>query len=169
MTPFPIGFDAPGARRYVSTTKTRTPELLADIAAEHQFRGAARYRPRDITGDGVRETFCNVHSVDVAEAMGVLLPRGLRANQLMLWLSMEGIASGWELLTEHAARAMADEGQLVLAAWFSRNGGPGHIAPLVPSLGEPGVWISNVGGSNFLRGSVAQAFGDRPVTFFGHP
>lgn len=169
MTPFPLGFDPPGARRHVSTLATRSPELLADIAAEHQFRGFGRYRKRDITGDKVPETFCNVHVVDFAEAMGLLLPRGLRANQLFLWLSTDGVAQGWEQVTEHVARAMADEGQLVIAGWYSRNGGPGHVAPLVPSLGEPGCWLSNVGATNFLRGTVRQAFGDLPVTFFAHP
>ncbi len=169
MTPFPLGFDPPGQRRYTSTTANRSAELLCDILAEHQLRGAARYRKRDLDGDGTQETFCNVHSADVAEAMGVLLPRGLRANQLVLWLASMGIREGWEQVTEHAARAMADEGQLVFPTWFNRNGGPGHIAPLEPSLGEPGLWLSNVGASNFLRGTLAQAFGSLPVTFFAHP
>lgn len=169
MTPFPLGFDPPGARRYVSTLQNRSPELLCDILAEHQFRGAARYRPRDVDGKPGIETFCNVHSCDVAEAMGVLLPRGKRANELALWLASGGVEHGWEQVSEHTARAMADEGQLALAVWFNPNGGPGHIAPLEPSMGEPGVWCSNVGATNFLRGTVGQAFGSRAVTFFVHP
>lgn len=169
MTPFPLGFDPPGARRFTSTLQTRSPELLCDILAEHQLRGAARYRRRDVDGDGSPETFCNVHAVDVAEAMGVLLPRGMRANQLLLWLSTEGLKHGWEQVSEHVARAMADQGQFVVAAWYNRNGGPGHIAPLEPSLGEPGVWVSNVGASNFLRGTLSAAFGSAPVSFFAHP
>lgn len=169
MTPLPLGFDPPGARRFVSTLQTRSPELLCDILAEHQLRGASRYRRRDLDGDHHDETFCNLHTVDVAEAMGVLLPRGQRANQLVMWLSTLGVKEGWELVTAHVAQAMADQGQLAVACWFNRSGGPGHIAPLEPSLGEPGVWISNVGASNFLRGLVAQAFGDRPVSYFAHP
>lgn len=169
MTPFPLGFDPPGARRFVSTLQSRSPETLCDILAEHQLRGASRYRRRDLDGDGSLETFCNVHAADVAEAMGVLLPRGMRANQLVLWLSMEGAREDWEQVPEHVARAMADQGQLVVACWYNRNGGPGHIAPLEPSLGEPGVWLSNVGAANFLRGPVAKAFGTLPVTYFAHP
>lgn len=169
MTPFPLGFDPPGQRRHTSTPANRSPELLCDVLAEHQLRGHGRYRRRDVTGDGVPETFCNVHLVDVAEAMGVLLPRGLRANQLVLWLAAQGLQEGWEQVPEHAARAMADEGQLVAGAWFNRNGGPGHVAPLEPSLGEAGLWCSNVGATNFLRGTLAQAFGTLPVTFFAHP
>lgn len=171
MTPFPLGFDPPGARAYTSTLQTRSPELLMAVVAEHQFRGAARYRPRDLTGDGRPETFCNVHSCDVAEAMGVLLPRGLRANALMEWLigaSHRQPESQWEIVDAHVAQACADVGQLALATWFNR-GGPGHICPLEPSLGEPGVWVSNVGRTNFLRGTLAQAFGGLAVDFFAHP
>lgn len=169
MTPFPPGFDPPGKRRYTSTPQTRSAELLADVLAEHQFRGAARYRPRDVTGDGKAETFCNVHSCDVAEAMGVVLPRGKRANELALWLASGGVEHGWEQVDEHTARAMADEGMLVVASWFNPHGPTGHICPLEPSLGEPGVWVSNVGRTNFLRGTLAQAFGGLAVDFFAHP
>lgn len=163
MTPFSLGFDPPGVRAFTSTLQTRSPELLMAVVAEHQFRGAARYRPRDLTGDGRPETFCNVHSCDVAEAMGVLLPRGLRANALMEWLigaSHRQPESQWEIVDAHVAQACADVGQLALATWFNR-GGPGQ--------GEPGTWVSNVGARNFLRGQLAEAFGDRPVTFFVHP
>jgi len=168
MTPFPIGLDPPGARLTTSTTADRSPERLMAILAEHQFRGFSRYRRRDVTGDAKPETFCNVHAADVAEAMGVLLPRD-RANGQILWLSTTGVLEKWELVPEHAAQACADQGMLVIAAWFNRNGGPGHIAPLEPSMGEAGTWCSNVGAVNFLRGTVGQAFGTLPVTFFVHP
>lgn len=169
MTPFPLGFDPPGARRYSSTLQTRSAELLIDVLAEHQFRGASRYRPRDVDGNGTTETFCNVHTADIAEAMGVTLPRGKRANELALWLASGGTEHGWEQVDEHTARAMADEGMMVVASWFNPHGPVGHICPLEPSLGEPGVWVSNVGRTNFLRGTLAQAFGGLAVDFFAHP
>lgn len=168
MTPFPLGIDPPGARLTTSSKAIRSPELLMLILAEHQFRGFHRYAKRDVTGDGKPETFCNVHTADVAEAMGVLLPRA-RANEQILWLTTHGIAEGWEQVPEHAAQACADQGMLVVACWYNRNGGPGHIAPLEPSMGEPGTWCSNVGAINFLRGTVGQAFGTLPVTYFVHP
>jgi len=168
MTPFPLGIDPPGARLTTSTKADRSPERLMSILAEHQFRGFSRYRKRDVTGDGRPETFCNVHMADVAEAMGVLLPRA-RANEQILWLTTHGVTEGWEQVPEHAAQACADQGMLVVATWFSRNGGSGHIAPLEPSMGEPGAWCSNVGAINFLRGTVGQAFGTLPVTYFVHP
>lgn len=175
MKALPLGFDPPGARVYTSTLQTRSPELLMAILAEHQFRGFGRYRKRDVDNNGTLDTFCNVHTVDVAEAMGVILPRGLRANQIITWLtaSPEARAHGWEQLTgtdaAHVAQRMADEGQLAIGAWFNLNGGPGHLAPLEPSMGELGVWVSNVGASNFLRGRVEQAFGNVAVTYFVHP
>jgi hypothetical protein len=169
VTPFPLGFDPPGARIHTSTPATRSPELLMAVLAEHQFRGFGRYARRDVDGDGHDDTFCNLHTADVAEAMGVVLPRGKRANELALWLASGGAAHGWEKVTEHVARAMADEGQLVVASWFNPHGNPGHICPLEPTLGEPGLWVSNVGGSNFLRGTLAQAFGGRAVDLFAHP
>ena len=169
MTPFPLGFDPPGKRRHTSTLQTRSAELLVDVLAEHQVRGFARYERRDVDGKPGLETFCNVHSCDVAEAMGVVLPRGKRANELALWLASVGAEHGWEQVNEHTARAMADEGQLVLASWFNPHGPTGHICPLEPSLGEPGIWVSNVGRTNFLRGPLAQAFGGLAVDFFAHP
>lgn len=169
MKALPLGFDPPGARLHTSTLQTRSPERLMLVLAEHQFRGFGRYRKRDVDGDGRLDTFCNVHTVDVAEAMGVLLPRGKRANQLIEWLTgPDARADGWEQVDAHTAQRMADEGQLAIATSFNRAG-PGHVAPLEPSMGEPGTWISNVGGVNFLRGRVEQAFGDLPVTYFAHP
>ena len=168
MTPFPLGFDPPGARWQTSSPSNRSPQLLLQILAEHQVRGFGRYERRDVTGDGKAETFCNVHACDVAEAMGVVLPRK-RANELALWLPSLGRDFGWEKATEHAARAAADEGMLALAVWFNPTGGPGHIAPLEPSLGVPGLWVSNVGAFNAIRCSLGRAFGSAAVDLFVHP
>lgn len=173
MTPFPLGFDPPGPRMYRSSLVTRDPERSFLIFAEHQFRGASRYRKRDVTGDGLPETFCNVHTVDTAEAHDIHMPRGLRANQLIEWLEAEAakkLPQGWASIDAHVAQAMADAGQFAIACWKNPDPKkPGHIAPLEPSLGESGTWISNVGAINFLRGRVAQAFGELVVSYFGNP
>lgn len=168
MTPFLLGLDPPG-RRLTSTVLDRSPERLMAIVAEHAQRGAARYTPRDVTGDDKAETWCNLWAQDIAEAMGVLLPRYMRANQLFLWLQQESAPHGWEAVSAHAAQAQADVGQLAVGCWFSRNGGPGHICTLVPSLGEPGTWTAQAGSSNFTRQPVESGFGTRPVSFFSHP
>lgn len=170
MTPFPLGLDAPG-KRLTSSPQNRSAARLLAIVGEHHYRGHARYTPRDVTGDNVAETFCNLFAQDVSEAMGVVLPRNMRANDLVRWLSssVQARELGWEPVDAHTAQRMADEGQLALAAWYNRNGGPGHLAVLVPSLDEPGTWCAQAGRSNFTRSPIASGFGDLPVAYFAHP
>lgn len=176
MNPFPLGLDSPG-KRLSSTRDSRDPTRLMAIIAEHHLRGHARYTPRDVTGDGVNETWCNLFVQDVSEAMSVMVPRQMRANQLVQWLAQDAAPFDWECLSletqsdedaAHVAQAMADQGQLALAGWVN-PAGPGHLAVVVPSLGEPGVWIAQAGRTNFTRAPLAQGFGGRIVTFFGHP
>ena len=161
MSAFPLGFDSPGLR-LTSSVVDRSPARLMAIVAEHHLRGFARYMPRDITGDGVPETFCNLFAQDVSEAMGVLLPRNTRANQLARWLATLGERVGWGMVGSHVAQRMADEGQLAVSIWVNQSGGPGHIAVLVPSLGEPGLWIAQAGAANFTRQSIVSGFGFKP-------
>lgn len=169
MKAFPLGLASPG-HRLASTLKNRSPARLMAMVAEHLTRGHARYTPRDVTGDGIDETWCNLFAQDLAEAMGVELPRYMRANQLVEWLSSVGaISRGWEQVSEQAAQAMADQGQLAIAGWFNRNGGSGHLAVVVPSLGELMTFVGQVGATNFTRQPLSSGFGSRPVTFFAHP
>lgn len=170
MTPFPLGLDSPG-KRLTSTPQNRDAERLMAIVAEHHHRGHARYTPRDVSGDGLADTFCNLFAQDVAEAMGVLLPRNMRANDLVRWLSssVDARELGWEPVDEHTAQRMADEGQLALAGWYNRNGDRGHLAVLVPALGEPGTWCAQAGKSNFTRAPLISGFGSLPVSFWAHP
>jgi hypothetical protein len=167
MTPFLVGLGSPG-KRLASTRENRSPERLLSIIAEHHFRGHTRYTPRDVTGDGIADTWCNLFAQDVCEAMSVMLPRHMRANELAAWLTTKAHEFDWEGVTPHIAQRMADEGQLAVACWTNPDG-PGHIVVLVPSLGEPGEWCAQAGGSRFTRGTIAQAFGSKSVLFFGHP
>lgn len=170
MTPFPLGLDPPG-KRLSSSAQDRHAARLMAVVAEHLSRGHARYTARDVTGDGRDETWCNLFAQDICEAMGVVLPRNMLANDLVRWLSSSVAARelGWEPVGEHTAQRMADEGQLALAVWYNRNGGSGHLAVLVPSLGEPGTWCAQAGRSNFTRGPLASGFGPVPVSFYAHP
>jgi hypothetical protein len=139
------------------------------IVAEHHLRGFERYRPRDVTGDGKAETWCNLFAQDMSEAMGAPLPRHMTANGLCAWLQGDDARhGGWEETTQHVAQRMADEGQLSLATWLNPLG-PGHIAVLVPSLGEAGCWIAQAGATRFTRAPLRAGFGDLPVRFFSHP
>ena len=167
MTPFPLGLSSPG-KRLSSTRENRSAERLLSIIAEHSFRGSARYTPRDVTGDGIADTWCNLYAQDVCEAMGVMLPRNTRANDLVRWLEFDSKQWDWEAVPAHVAQRMADEGQLALVVWHN-PGGPGHIAVLVPSLGEPDYFCAQAGRTCFTRGTIAQAFGGRVVSYFAHP
>lgn len=169
MTPFPLGLDSPG-KRLASTLQDRSAARLMAIIAEHHLRGVGRYMPRDVTGDGHAETWCNVFLQDVAEAMSAMVPRGRRANELVQWFSAaEARSQGWEQVDEHTAQRMADEGQLAVGVWFNRNGGPGHVCVMAPSLGEPGAWCAQAGRTNFTRAPVGAGFGGLPITYFAHP
>lgn len=160
----------------------RTPELLEQVVAQFQLETAKRYRVRDVSGDGSPETFCNVFVSDCTAALGCGIPHvvlaggkwaEITANETMLWLYIHGPTHGWEALpTAHVAQAMADTGQVVVAVWQA-PAGPGHIALVVPSQGEPlptdAVWIAQAGRSNFSRGPLASGFGTRTPRYFGHP
>lgn len=179
MTPFPLGLDSPG-KRLTSTRENRDPSRLLAIIAEHHFRGShghiwkdgnpvGRYTPYDVDGKPGDETWCNLFAQDVSEAMSVMIPRYTRANELVAWLGTPTAATfAWETVPAHVAQRMADEGQLALVGWVNPSG-PGHIAVLVPSLGEAGTFIAQAGGVRFTRGTVAQGFGGRAVTYFAHP
>ncbi len=150
------------------TKANRNPSLLEAIVAQHQVETAPRYQRRDVTGDGVPETFCNVFAKDVCRALGAPLPETMKANELVTWLSGSVICgTGWEPATAHVAQAMANEGMPALVGWFNRNGGSGHIAVVLPSAG--GVEIAQAGRTNFARGALARGFGDLTPSFFVHP
>lgn len=163
---FPLGLESPGPRLR-SDPSNRSPARLMAIIAEHHHRGVARYQPRDVSGDGRPDTWCNLFAQDVAEAMGVTLPRNTRANDLADWLSSIGRSSGWVEVSETVAQISADRGELAVASTVNPNG-PGHIAVLEPSLGEAGTWIAQAGATNFTRGSLRAGFGNLQPRFFAH-
>lgn len=174
ISPFPLGLDSPGPR-LTSNAQNRSASRLLAMAGEHLYRGHARYAPHDVTGDGKPETFCNVFAQDMAEAMGVLLPRNMRANELRAWLLGAGVKNSWALGTlwersdAHAGMAMAEQGCFAVASWANPTGGPGHIAVLMPSLGEAGVWAAQAGAVCFVRELLQRGFGQIAPDIFCHP
>lgn len=146
----------------------RSPMVLLAIVGELLFRGVERYRPRDVDGRPGNETFCNIFAQDVAQAMGVALPRNQRANDLVDWLRSPGAVERWGVVDTAKALDLAAEGELVLAVWKNTTGGPGHVAVVLPPLPEePGVWVAQAGAVNATRMRLEHAFGNRPVEFFG--
>lgn len=162
-----------------SGTAKRDPALTEGIVAQFAVEVSPRYQPRDDDGNGVRETFCNIFAMDVTTALGCGLPRvwpvasqwrELNANALVEWLaSAAGRERGWQPATDVEAQQAVDEGRVAVACWHSRGAGPGHIAVVVPSQGQPGTWIAQAGGRNSSRCKLAAGFGSKTVSFFVHP
>lgn len=152
-----------------SDASNRDADLLSSVVEQFRVGDCPRYQKRDITGDGKDETFCNAFLRDVLSALGCPVPWGLRANQLVEWLaSPAGRERGWATVSEHAAHGLSNEGLVVVAGWFNRNGGPGHVALVIPAGEEPGLFIAQAGAVNFARGPLSKGFGRLPVTFFAH-
>ncbi len=125
---------------------------------------SAKYVRRDVTGDGIPESFCNIFIQDVADELAVPLPRKL-ANDLVLWLdSTDGQNLGWRRCDAVEARDAASAGAFTLATYRSSRG-HGHIAVCIPSDG-PDLQIAQAGSINFLRAGIAHGFGSLPVRYF---
>lgn len=133
-----------------------------------QFEAQGRYTKRDVTGDGIDETFCNFFVRDVLAALGVMVPR-LRANDLCDWLA---VSEDWTGISEWVGRDLVKVGRPVIAAW--KNPAPkrsGHVALLVPSKNEldrDTTFIAQAGISNFIYGRLEAGFGTFKPLFYAH-
>lgn len=122
-----------------------------------------KYARRDVTGDGVDETFCNFFAHDVCTELGAELPC-VKANEQVKWLRDVGPTCGWHPCDAVEAKFAADRGILTLATWLNEVA-HGHIAVVVPCSGAE-VCIAQAGARNYLRGPIAAGFGSYPVRFF---
>lgn len=146
----------------------RSPELLVRIVNQFQVETNARYRPT------AKETFCNIFAADVTRALACPVPHWwnrseLTANVMARWLSKEeGKANGWSKASDAGeAIGFASRGFPVVAVWENREGGPGHIAIVLPSE-KAAVEIAQAGRVNFARGPLEKGFGNKQVQFFLH-
>lgn len=153
---------------------SRTAGDLRAVVEQFDVATAERYRKRDIDGQPGDETFCNIYVREVLVALGVPTPR-MRANDLYSYLlagsAGAGGGVGWAQVSPWVARALANAGYPVVAAWQNPQG-PGHVAMLVPSRSEldfDTTFIAQAGAINFSYGRLEQGFGQRPVAFFCHP
>ena len=124
-----------------------------------------KYLKHDITGDHVAETFCNVFVSDLADELGVILPRK-KANEQIVWLDAAdgGRGLGWDRCDAVEAKFAANRGRFTLAT-FLNPAGHGHIAAVVP-FNSAAVWIAQAGFRNYLAVQLAAGFGSYPVRFF---
>lgn len=130
MIPADIGADVD----YPVTVNT-TRRSSAIVEAVLELLGvelSERYRKRDITGDGIDETFCNVFARDVLRCLGVKVPRR-RANEWALAL-LSNMEPGWYEVGPELARACANAGIPVIGIWRNPDvTKSGHVVVVRPS------------------------------------
>lgn len=173
MSFLPAAINLPASPRITSDASNRDAARLCAVVGQFCLdldTGNPRYGRRDLDGNpATLETTCNIFVRDFAAAMGCPV-EGLRANDQVTWLSSDAARQrGWAEVSLHAAQGCAEEGFLVIVGWHSRGQGPGHVAVLLPSLGEDGAFIAQAGARCFSRGSLASGFGSRAVSYFAHP
>lgn len=178
--PFPFTF--------ANSPEARDPAALLVVLGQFEVATNPRYTPRDLNGDGKRETFCNIFAWDFTRAMSKEIPhtidtngnprpfrdaRGRRdplaleisANGVADWLANHGPRFGWRPMGEPAARENANQGRPTVASW-NHHGGIGHIAVVRP--GPAGVtMIAQAGGQCFENLPLARGFCRIVPTFFG--
>lgn len=159
----------------VNVPGNRSKDAIRAVVAQFQVESHPRYKARDIDGNGVRDTFCNVFLADVTAALSCPVPRRIgavwiRANDQYLWLSTQvGIEAGWIPGDMAIAGLRVDAGRPTVAAWRNMTGGPGHVALVVPPpKGRMGLYVAQAGAVNSEAMPLRAAFGSRPVSFYSH-
>ncbi len=138
---------------------------LMDIATK--VVNDPKYAMRDVTGDGIPETFCNIALNRIAkEAFGYTGFENKMANAIYAMLKEGG---PWKSVTGEQAAQMAGQNALVVAAQPAKA--HGHVAVIVPEkMAFSGKWkkmvpvCANVGKKNGIMG-VNFAFGEEPEYF----
>lgn len=142
----------------------RSPEALQKVIDDINPAGAPEYQRRDITGDGVPETFCNKFVQAVCKAMGIVILEA-KANATIRWLdSAMGREQGWLECTFDFAKRAASRGELVVVCWENPAGDPGHVSVVRDAEGNH----AQAGKTNTNKGSIESGFGNHPRRYFHH-
>lgn len=156
----------------INTSSERSAEALATVIDQFEVETAQRYRVRDVTGDGKKETFCNVYTSDVTAALSAPISHFLGGkwqdvHDNALWL--QDPENKWVRCFAEFAQRRANQGFPSVVVWSATEPGHGHIAVLRPSDAGSGIWISQAGARNYRRAPLAAGFGTRsPLQFFTH-
>lgn len=124
---------------------------------------------RDVTGDGIDETFCNVFVRLVLALFGLIIPAKL-CNDLVGWFAgPEGEAAGWVKCTREAAALRAELGYPTVGVWKNPSGKHGHIVLVVPAIGGTGMHTAQAGAKNWSNAPIERAgLLAAAYTFFTH-
>ncbi len=163
----------------------RTAETYNNVINQFAVAHNPRYAIRDSSGDGIKDTFCNIFVWDVTRAMGAEIPhwvdrrtgqpttvynysqsRELDANATMDWLRQHGAQHGWRRVSAEEAQRLANEGHPTMVGWKNPSG-IGHVAIVRPgNINERGPAIAQAGSTNVNYAHVRDTFGNRPVEYW---
>ncbi len=107
---------------------------------------------RDVTGDGVPETFCNLFVRLLLALFGIVLPE-LLANDLAEWFPKQ---ADWRKVTPKEAGERAELGFPTIGVWKNSKG-HGHIIAVVPAIGGTGLHSAQAGAKNWSNAPVESA------------
>lgn len=152
----------------VDKSSNKILDAIFKVNAEHPY-----YKARDITGDGIKETFCNWFVADVLDKLGISLPRldasagsypephpiygfdtpfkPFAAEALFKFFVRENSSptGKWkELTTNSAAVLEAQKDHVVVASYPGRTTSPrkqGHIAIIRPDSSASNIIIAQAG------------------------
>lgn len=139
----------------------RSPTTLAEIATKLDPANNPLWKRRDITGDGVPETFCNQFLHDALELLDVPLPKGMLARQQIAWLSSDvGKAHGWRPVERGEAFHAANRGEPVVVGWCNPDASrSSHVALVMPTPFGFELQIAQAGRVNFNSDTLTRGFG----------
>lgn len=156
----------------INNASSRSPQMLDEVVDQFDVESAARYRPRDVTGDGKKETWCNLYVSDLTAALCAPVPHWLGGKWQTVVDNVKWLRAGyngWRPTSSVEAQKAADAGYPAVAAWEPIGDTHGHIALLVPSHGHGGVWLTQAGARCYRRAPVLACFGSRePLLWFRH-
>lgn len=145
----------------------RSPAALKLVLESFHVETAEKYRKRDVTGDGLAETWCNRFLSDVTDALSCPVPF-LLANAQVAWLREIGPVKGWKMVDAHQAEILVNEGYPLVAGW-SNPRGHGHVGVGSPTpSGVSGLHLAQAGSTNFTCRPVSRGFGLTPYLLFAH-
>jgi peptidoglycan hydrolase-like protein with peptidoglycan-binding domain len=161
--------------------KNRNADTYNQVINQFAVGENKRYTPRDSSGDGVKDTFCNIFLWDVTRAMGAEIPHWvdnkgnavapgkgweMNANATVDWMHKHGGSNGWRKVTADEAQKMANAGHPSVALW-KNPGGIGHVGVVRPGeVTSQGPSMAQAGGKNFNNKHVKDGFGNRPVEYW---
>jgi Bacterial SH3 domain len=153
-------------------------------AIEHLNPDQAYYHPRDITGDGMPETFCNWWVADVLDLLKIFLPRDptagsyliphplfgrkpiskpISANRLWDFFSTGGNGRWVRIPNPQKALELANDNHIVVAS--IQVSGHGHIAIVTPGDPRLGIFVAQAGRVCSPHSTLQSAFPAMPGFF----